>query len=165
MSLKPESHISTLAHICVFLKAPLLPHIGTIHLGNGHHISSGFQYDSCWLFSRLGVSLALEVPNQINSCSCHCCLHQPQTFGLCLQSRMETGNAAKWCSLSLSHNMESMPHAAWGQGWGCGGQGGYHLRYKTTALYVLPVHSPLLALFCHSTKCLDGTFEIWELHK
>lgn len=50
-----------------------------------------------------------------------------------------------------------LPRAAQGQGWAgttC---------HTNPHQYVLLVHSPPL-VFCLSTKCLSGTFEIWELH-
>jgi len=159
-----ESHFHPGSHLCISESTSSVSasHIRTIHRGKGHHVNSDFQYDSCWLFSRLWVSLALETPNQINSCSCRRFSTSPRHLGCSCNhgwklERLQNGAV----SLSLSRNTESVPHA----GWGCGGQGGYHLRYKTTPSHVLPIHSPLPALFCHSTKCLNGTFKIQELNK
>lgn len=99
----PKSHISSLAHTCVFLKASLLPQHLTLKqftcVMDTREVlvfsvtAAGFSPDS-W------ESLALEVPNQFNSCSCHSSPHQHQVFGLCWQRQMGTGNTPNWCSFS-----------------------------------------------------------------
>lgn len=97
-----ESHFQSGSHLCISesISSASASHTQTIHLCNGHQRSSGFQCDSCWLLSRLLESLALEVPNQFNSCSCHSSPHQHQIFGLCWQRQMGTGNTPNWCSFS-----------------------------------------------------------------
>lgn len=97
-----ESHFQSGSHLCISesISSASASHTQTIHLCNGHQGSSGSQCDSCCLLSRLLVSLAVKVPNQYNSCSCHSSHHQQQIFGLHQQTQMGTGNTPNWCSLS-----------------------------------------------------------------
>lgn len=97
-----ESHFQSGSHLCISesISSASASHTQTIHLCDGHQGSSGSQSDSSCLLSRLLVSLAVKVPNQYNSCSCHSSHHQQQQFGLHQQTQMGTGNTPNWCSLS-----------------------------------------------------------------
>lgn len=122
-----ESHFQSGSHLCISesISSASAPHTQTIHLCNGHQRSSGFQCGSWWLLSRLLVSLAPEMPNQFNSCSCHSSHHQHQIFGLHWQTQTGTGNTPNWCSLSYHTAGRAAP--------GCPGPGldRYHLPHKS----------------------------------
>lgn len=123
-----ESHFQSGSHPCIpeSISSASASHTQTIHLCNGHQRSSGFQCDSCWLLSKLLVSLALEVPNQFNSCSRHSCHHQHQILGLCRQPQMGAGNTPNRCSLSHHTAGRAAPS--------CPGPelDRYHLPHKST---------------------------------
>lgn len=114
-----ESHFQSGSHLCISesISSASASHTQTIHLCNGHQRSSGFQCDSCWLLSRLLVSLAPEAPNQFNSCSCHSSHHQHQIFGLHCKLKQELGTFQTGAASPTIHreSCPKLPRARAGQ--------------------------------------------------
>lgn len=157
----PKSHISSLAHTCVFLKASLLPQHLTLkqftYVMDTREVlvfnvaADGFSPDSWCLWLQrcpTNLTLAHATPLTTSTRYLDCTGKHKQELGT-----LQTGAA------SPITQQGELPQAAQGQGWTgttC---------HTNPHQCVLLVYSPFLVLFCHSTKCLSGTFEIWELHK
>lgn len=142
-----DSHFQSDLHLCISesISSASASHTQTIHLCNGHQRSSGSQCDSCWLLSRLLVSLALEVPNQLNSCSCHSSHHHTRYLDGTGKHKWELGIFQSGAPFPITQQWE-LPQDAQGQG-----------RTDTTCHInphqcVLLVYSHLLVVFCHSTN-------------